>query len=168
MLEDILRVGALHSWDDGDAADFSFELAYLSDNNVLTSVVSVGNSLVSEFVGGGSREVVSGSAHCFGIGPLDTTHESIEPSLRWLLHEKGIREIQFDVIQPKPGDQAVILTGNRSGRLDLSSPKVQANIRAVKSLLELALVIAIREPQNDIDVNHQPEIWSDRTSGTQG
>ena len=161
MLEDILQLGALHSLGDEEGDAFSFELAYLSDNDILTSIVSVGNSLGGEFVGGGSREVVNGCADCFGIGPIDNTHESIEPSLRWLLDKKEIREIQFDVVQPKPGHQAVLLTGNQSSHLDLSSPKVQANIRAVKSLLELALVVAIREPQNSIDVNQQSKLWSE-------
>lgn len=161
MLEDILRVGALHSRGDVDAEDFSLELAYLSGSNVLTSVVSVGNALISEFSGGVSIEVVSGNALCFGIGSIDTAHESIEPSLRRILQEKEFREIQFDVIQPAPGHQAVLLTGNRSCRVDLSSPGVQANIRAIRSLLELALVVTIREPLNDIDVNQQSEVLSE-------
>ena len=161
MLEDILRVGALHLRGDEAVEDFSFELAYLSGRDDLTSIVSVGNSLVSEFAGGASREAVGGSTDCFGIGPISHLHHSIEPSLRWLLAEKGIREIQFEMVQPKPGHQAVLLTGNRSNQLDLISPGIQANIRAVKSLLELALMIAIREPQNDIDVDRRSELLSE-------
>lgn len=161
MLEDILQVGALHSLGDEEGDALSFELAYLSGRDDLISIVSVGNSLLSEIGHGATREVVELSAGCFGIGPVAPDHESMEPLFRKLLVEKGILEIQFDVVQPKPGHQAVLLTGNQSSHLDLSSPRVQANIRAVKSLLELALVVAIREPQNGIDVNQQSELWSE-------
>ncbi len=161
MLEDILRIGALHSRGDEDAQDFSFELAYLSSSSdVLTAIVSVGNSLLSDIGPGAAREVVEWSDGCLGIGPVAPNNESVEPSFRRILAEKGIQEIQFDVVQPGPGHQAVLLTGNRSRRLDLSSLGIQASIRAVKSLLELTLMIKIRESQNDIDVNQQPEVWS--------
>jgi CheY-like chemotaxis protein len=160
MLEEILRVGALHSRADEESGAFNFELAYLSGNDVLTSIVSVENSLLSEIGPGATREVVELS-DCLGIGPVAPDHESLEPMFRRLLVERGIQEIQFDVVQPEPGHQAVLLTENQSSHLDLSSPKVQANIRAVKSLLELALLVAIRETQNSIDVNQQSELWSD-------
>ncbi|MEZ6132633.1 MAG: response regulator [Planctomycetaceae bacterium] len=160
MLEDILRVGVLHSRGDENADAFSLELAYLSGIDVLTSIVSVGNSLLSEIGPGAAREVVEWSDGCLGIGPVAPNNESVEPSFRRILVEKGIQEIQFDVVQPGPGHQAVLLTGNRSSRLDLSSLGIQANIRAVKSLLELTLMIKIRESQNDIDVKQQPEVWS--------
>ncbi|MEZ6125823.1 MAG: response regulator [Planctomycetaceae bacterium] len=161
MLEDILRVGALHSRGDEAVEDFSFELAYLSGSDVLASIVSVGKPLLADIGFGATKEVVDLSISCLGIGPVASDNDSVEPMFRRLLVENGIREIQFEIVQPKPGHQAVLLTGNRSNQLDLISPGIQANIRAVKSLLELALVIAIREPQNDIDVNRRSELLSE-------
>ncbi len=161
MLQDILRVGAAHSRGNVNACDFSFELACVDDEDDLISIVSVGSTLVSDFGGGVSSEVVRESTHCFGIGPLVATSESIEPSLRWLLHERGFREIQFDVVRPKHGHQALLLTGNRSSQLDLNSLKLQANIRAVKSLLELAFSATTRGVRDDIDSDHQLEIRSE-------
>ncbi|MBL8808907.1 MAG: response regulator [Planctomycetaceae bacterium] len=157
MLEGILRVVAAHS---RGGEEFSFELAYLSDTDVLSSLVSVGKPMLAEIGPGATAEALELSQCCLGIGPVAADSETLEPILRQLLKRIGIKEIQFDVVQPKHGHQAVLLSGNRSSQLDLSSPKVQADIRAVKSLLELALLIELRGPRKDIDVNQQSGIWS--------
>lgn len=168
MLEDILRMGDLHSWGNDDAQNFSFELAYLSDSNVLKSIVSIRNSLLSEIGLNATREVVEFSDRCLGIGPIAANAESVEPVFRRMLAERGIQEIQFDVIQPIPGHQAVLLTGNRCSHLDLGSPAIQANIRTIRSLLELAMVILIREPGNGIDICQHPTLRSVQSPKTQG
>jgi len=149
ILKDILEVLSVHSRGGEDVSDLSIELAYLCENKILKAIVSVGNLVISEFMGAAPCEILHDCADLFGIGPIEADKATIEPSLRSLLLEKGFREIQFDVIQPMPGHHAVLLTGNRSNRLQLNASSVQANLRAAKSLLELLLLTANPGPQNE-------------------
>jgi len=166
ILRDILEVGVIHSHGDKEPRTYNFELACLSHSGNLDSIVSIGNSVLSEIGYGATREFMELSADCFGIGPV--TLDSTDRLIRNLLVEKGFKEIQLDVLQPTPSHQAVFLSGNTGTHLNLGSPRVQANIRAMKELLELALVIALREPQNAKDHALEPELLPKERSAIHG
>ncbi len=156
-LRDILRVASLHSRGLEREDDLSFELAYLGGRRALRSIVGTGFSVLSEIGCGATSEILGWSTESIGIGPIAPSHESLEPMFCSLLAEIRVREIQFDVVQPDSKHQAVLLTASKSNLLDLSSHKIQANIRETKALLELGLLLALRKSgrQSRVDLGTQ-------------
>ena len=144
-LRDILRVASIHTRGGACEDDLSFELAYLGSDDILRSVVGVGFSSLSDIGFGTSREIVECSAASFGIGPIAPSHETLESCFRSNLASIGVREIQFDVVRPDSEHDAVLLTASKSTLLDLCSHKIQANIRETRALLELGLLMALKE-----------------------
>ena len=89
---------------------------------------------------------------------MKASNESIVREFRNLLADRGVSELQFDVLQPASGFQAVLLTAIRGNAVDLNSQKSQLNIRELRSLIELGLLTDLRETQKDLDTQFEPEV----------
>lgn len=158
---DLLQIAMVYSCGNSCSADLCFELVRFGEPENVASIVNSGSPLLSELLGGAPFLLLEESEAAFGVGPISASSGLLASDLRdYFAVQHRLREIQLDVVQPIPGHQAVLLTGNRSSELDLRSHEIQANIREVKSLIELGLLVILRDPLGNLDASQAPEVCS--------
>ncbi len=133
----------------GKVPTFCIEFLYLNAGGRLRKIAGTGMPVMREFFGGIPLEIIESSAEALGQGPLAPDCKALDPAFASLLREQHVHEIQLDVVQPRPGLQAMLFSASVDEDAPLAGHTVQATLRELKTLLELVLLI---EMQGDTDV----------------
>lgn len=162
IAHEILRMTVVHTTGLAQENLLCFELTSLNEDNSLSNVVRSGFSLFSELHGGTARHIWEESRNIFGVGPLAASNEKIESSFRQFLIQKDVLQIQLDAVQLDSENQTMLMTATKSSQFDLHSPSIQTNIREVRGLLELSLILALRnsfeQQESDLDASRPTDI----------
>lgn len=132
----------------GGAADsLTIELLYFPDRSgVARGVVSVGPAVLTEFDGGTPFAICEDSRSAVGTGVLMIDDDRIDSSLSHVLNDQHVRTIQFEVVRPIPGYEAVLFIATRSQVVELDSLRSQSLLRELVALLELTLLSELLGP----------------------
>ncbi len=156
MLKEIIRATSVLLCDSPDSEDLCLELVRLGANDSLVPMSGTGFSLFRALGGGASIEIIKHSAEAFGAGPVAASDESLESGFRGVLRGESVGNVQFDVVQPAIGNQAMMLVAVKCADITLQSHRAQSILRETRSLLELLLLWEIQSSPRKVNEN-QPE-----------
>jgi hypothetical protein len=131
------------------------EVAHLGDNS-LCRTAGTGFSVLRTVGAGAASEIVDDSARAVGIGSINISDPKLGLNFRQFLAEEGVHRVQIDVIQPKPGFQAIFMIAVKGAAIQPQSHRVQSILIETWALLELALISSLRDsPATDSMSEHQ-------------